>query len=1166
MKLRRLRISRLPGIDEMFEIAPEGEGFHIVFGPNGIGKSSICRAVEALFWSDRGPARQTSIDGQFELDGEEWRAEREGARIRWQRGGEDCAPPSLPPSYQHNCFFLHLRDLIDPSTEGTRDVAVEIRRQMSGGFDLGGVVSDLFGGVGARHGRSERRNYNEALQQIQQTVGEHIGLQRRADQIKDLEAQLEQAQRSERRIAFVERAKGLAERRENLSALVEELSVLPKSLAKLTGKESEQIGTLQSGVAKLNDRIGSLETQVATARKDQRDSGLEAPLEAAELAAWRERANSLSRMEIALEAARTEYSGCRAERDAAHSAIGGSSGDEVNFDLADHGQLYDFLRAVESHKAKVNAIRERLNLLASIGHPEDGQRVFERTRAAAEALRVWLRAPGPEMASGASGARRFWTFAAIALGAVGTGLAVIADPAFALLAAIGAGIGLPLLFQRRRRVVSDERQIARDTFGKLGVEPPKTWDVSSVESRLRDLESDAAKMDAAEQRARVRDVERQSFQNAQDELSDAQTGLDAKRQRLQESLKLEGLPPDAELVDLARALDQLRLARSKERSAAGKVVGLEARQSELLSNLAEALERYGEKRPKDAAMAQASLNQLASRDTKLQKAVSDEQAAADKLSEASADRDTAVEAIAQVYSDAGLDEGDSHGLAALLRLLPGYMEQTGERTRLDGKVELDRTELEKAGEGDLVQLDKVALEELNEELLRAAASATERRNEIAEIKADVKAARRGHSIQDLIAARDELLGKLQDRQHEALFAKAGRLLMDSVEQEHEQTQMPRVLERARNLFSAFTHHNYDIRMSSDAETPRLIAVDQKTGEGKGLDKLSDGTRAQLLLAARMAFSEEVDQGRTLPLFLDEALGQSDPVRYEAIVRSLGRVAKDQDRQIFYFTSDPADVNRIQHALAEEHCDAAAEIDLGLVRRNAASVSGPGALHVEPRPPIPAPDGLTADEYGAALGVPSLDPALGYAHQHFFHVLWDDLDLLHGFLSNGIVRAGQWRTVSESALAAKLCARSISSGEISIRLNLLENFCEYWNKGRGRLVDREVLEDSGALTDRFIDNVALIAAELGGDSEKLLDTLRSREDSRLKGFRTNSLENLERYLRENGYVDEHPVLNEEELRLLALASPAAPQLPEGFADECINRWWTLAARANESETE
>jgi len=52
--------------------------------------------------------------------------------------------------------------------------------------------------------------------------------------------------------------------------------------------------------------------------------------------------------------------------------------------------------------------------------------------------------------------------------------------------------------------------------------------------------------------------------SARDGLSDTQASLDAKRQRLQESLKLGQLPPDAELVDLARALDQFRLARGKE--------------------------------------------------------------------------------------------------------------------------------------------------------------------------------------------------------------------------------------------------------------------------------------------------------------------------------------------------------------------------------------------------------------------------------------------------------------------------------------------------------------------------------------------------------------------------------------------------------------------------
>ena len=91
-------------------------------------------------------------------------------------------------------------------------------------------------------------------------------------------------------------------------------------------------------------------------------------------------------------------------------------------------------------------------------------------------------------------------------------------------------------------------------------------------------------------------------------------------------------------------------------------------------------------------------------------------------------------------------------------------------------------------------------------------------------------------------------------------------------------------------------------------------------------------------------------------------------------------------------------------------------------------------------------------------------------------------------------------------------------------------------------------------------------ELGGVAKNLLDVIRSREDERSSGFRANALEKLERYMRENGFIDEHPVLDAEEIRLLALASPAANHLPDGVADECLNRWWTLATRANESEAD
>ena len=1165
MKLLRLKINRLPGINEPFEIVPEGAAFHVVFGPNGIGKSSICRAVEVLFWSDRGPVQRTSVNAEFELDGEVWWVEREGSRVRWQHGGEDSTPPNLPSSYHHNCFFLRLRDLIHPSPEATRDVASEIRRQMSGGFDLGKIVSDLFDGVGAQHGRRERREFNQASSKVQEAEGEHIALQRRTDELDDLKAQLAEAESSGHRLTSVNRAVGLAGRREDLVSVVEELLVLPKSLANLTGKEPAQVETHQGRVEELNGRIRTLEAQLATASRDQLDSRLEAPLEPARLTSWRENAEQLSRVEVQLEAARSDYSGCHGELVAAVSAVGGIEVDEVKLDLAGHSQLFEFLRAAESHKERVNAIGERLRLLAGVQRPEESQRTIEQIRGAAEALRSWLRAPEPESVEGANRARKYWMIVAAALVVVGVGLAVVADPIFALLAAIGAGIGLPVFLRRIRQAGLDERRVAQEAFGKFAVDEPKAWERSSVESELREFETEAAIHDAKVQRARDRDVERQTLNNELEGLSDSQTELDTKRQQLQASLRLDAIPPDAELVDLARALDQLRSARNKDQSAEGKVSELDKRYTELLSDLANVLEGHGEARPSDAATVMASLNQLASRDAKSQKAISDKQAATDQLRQVLSDRDTALQSLAQIYADAGLEADDLHGLTALLNALPRYMELASERTRLESQIELDQTELTNAGEGDLGELDQLALERLHDELSRGAESATATRNDIADINAQVNSARRGHSIQDLIAERDAILTKMDERRSESLFAKAGRLLMNGVEQEYEQTQMPRVFERARGLFSAFTHHTYELRLGSGAEEAGLIAIDLGNGEGYGLEELSDGTRAQLLLAARIAFAEEVEQGRTLPLFLDEALDQSDPVRFEAIVRSLGRVVKDQGRQIFYLTSDPADVGRIQHALAEEKCDLPAIIDLGLVRRNAASVSGPSALHVEPRPPVLSPNGLPADEYGAALGVPQLDPSLGYAHQHFFHILWDDLDLLHEFLTHGIERAGQWRSVLGTALAVKLGAPSKTPEEIALRVDLLEIFCEFWNQGRGRPVDREVLEDSDALTERFLDNVVEIANELGGDSEKLLDALRSREDKRLRGFRSNSLEKLERYMREYGYVDEHPILEEEELRLLALASPAATNLPEGIADECLNRWWTLAKRASGAET-
>ena len=156
------------------------------------------------------------------------------------------------------------------------------------------------------------------------------------------------------------------------AGIVEEMAALPAGLAKQTGKEVEAVGHLQDQVDKLNERARSLEKQLNEASAVQRASGLSAPLDSTELAAQRENAAELSRVELALQAARTDHRACRRELAAALSALGGGDVNDLALNLAAHSQLFEFLRASETHRSRASAIEERLRLLAKVGRSEDG--------------------------------------------------------------------------------------------------------------------------------------------------------------------------------------------------------------------------------------------------------------------------------------------------------------------------------------------------------------------------------------------------------------------------------------------------------------------------------------------------------------------------------------------------------------------------------------------------------------------------------------------------------------------------------------------------------------------------------------------------------------------------------------------------------------------------
>lgn len=1162
MKLKRLTVKLLPGIDQPFEIDAGEAGFQVVFGPNGIGKSSLCRAVEGLYWENRGPSKQTLVTGEFELEGKFWRAERDGSRVRWQHRGEESEPPTLPASHNHRYFFLRLWDLIDPSAEGTHDIAAKIRRQMWGGLDLNQITSDLFADISERHVKTKFKTFNEASQAVKKAEANQNKLLRRSEQLDTLQKQLDSAKESEQRLIQIKSALRLADRREEYNKVEKVIADLPESLANLTGKENDELEELNDEINEKTERIRSVKEQLKAADDAKNDSRLDAPLDEALLKIWQKNEDELKGVELELDRAKSEHRVCQKKQDAALLACGGGNIDETALDLADHEKLFKFLRAAEAHRSKVIARKDRLQVLTHVDQTGESPLTLETSRNAADALRSWLRASEPEILSDIKRTRRSWILLAIAMTVVGVSFAVFVDPLFALLAAAGLGVAVPTFTLQSPTTSSGARVTAKDAFAKLGIKELDVWDISSVESRLRDLEGEIAKGDSRIQRARDRDVEQHNLRSELAGLTKKGTTLEERRRKLAESIKIDTIPHDAELVDFAHALDQLRVARIEAAGALGKVEDRKQKHASLLSSLAKFLEQFGDVRPKDAKEASAHLGNLVDRNRRLIEALSNKERASKQLENDSADREHAVNKVKKLYAHVSLKKDDLPGLREMLSALPNYNKLNEEATRLKSQMESDCQALRDAGHDELVKRDRLSLEKLQAKLSQSSATGAYLQEKITTIKIDVNRAKDGSGLQDLIATQEKTRTTLSDCRDEVLYTKAGKFLIEAVDAEYRQRQIPLVFERAQRHFSNFTHHKYEIHLSREATNPQFFVKELRSGETLKPDQLSDGTRTQLLLASHIAFAEEVEQNSKLPLFLDEALDQSDPERFQAIVQSLGRIANDQERQIFYLTSDPSDVKRIENALDKEGYKIAAKIDLNLVRKNAASVGDTDSLHVPPLQKVPAPQGYSTEEYGVALGVPFFQPARGFAEQHLIYILPDVLKLLHGLLATGIERVGQWKTFCNSELAEKHCSGTTSSREVTARIELLELFCELWKQGRGKTLSREALEESGALTERYLDQVVTIADEQDRDPVRVLVFLRKEQgkDPRIKNFREASIEKLEQYLLDKGFIDKQTKLSEKDLRLKGLASPAANKLPDGHAEFLLHSWCTLFRKA------
>jgi len=389
---------------------------------------------------------------------------------------------------------------------------------------------------------------------------------------------------------------------------------------------------------------------------------------------------------------------------------------------------------------------------------------------------------------------------------------------------------------------------------------------------------------------------------------------------------------------------------------------------------------------------------------------------------------------------------------------------------------------------------------------------------------------REHLLERALAETDNARVALETRYNDALFAEAGTLLLDEVQQEFRSEHEPEVLQNARDFFSRFTHQTYALELD---EQEGLVAKDLEQGNTKELTELSTSTRMQLLLAVRFAWARKLEQQyESLPLFFDEALTTSDESRFKVVAKSLQQLVDDDNRQIFYLSARRGEVPLWEWAtgVSPHH------IDLAQIRFGRAD-STPEDYILPDVDLVPSPDGKRPEEYGAELSVPRIDPQAPEGTIHIYHILRDDIELLYHLMENWrITTLGQLEGLLQSSSSSAAFDEAVRE-QLEGRRVIARAWVSAYRQGRGKPVNRIVLESSGAVSDRFIDRVSECADSLGGNGHELIEALRSRQ---VRNFRASNIDDLANWLETEGYIDTDDVLSPEARKryVLEVASQSA----------------------------
>ncbi|WP_254526118.1 AAA family ATPase [Natrinema caseinilyticum] len=1117
-----IQIVQAPGFETGgFSVDDLCSGINVVHGPNAAGKTTLAESLEWLCWPETADER-ASLVGQLSLNGEAWRVEVDNGRTSYQRDGQEANGPSLPPADQRDRYRLSLHDLLqrDNNNESFAEI---IERESAGGYDLSAAYDELgYSDSPSRANRNVVQNAKGAIQELREARNNVSELRQEQNELSRLRSELEAARHAQERSELLEQAIDYAQARNELEQAESRLDEFPDILEQVDGDEIERVRSLEDdidGWTEKKDEAEKTETD-AQDRLDEADLPEEG-LPTGRIDHLKELRDDLDSAEDRKRDLEGELADAKRQRETAREDIplNVDTEDLVGLEPVTWKTVSKFAREAEELQSERETREAVQRLLEDGEHPEPDLPTLQR---ASQSLEEWLAASASTESNDGSEAFRIATFSAISLASTAVALGLLVHPLLFSILVVAAGIFWYGLRARSQSADGgNSREPHRESFEKTGLKPPETWSEDAVRSRLIGLYDAIAEHKLAERRSEWRD----SLATDSDTLEQKEQDLEKTRAKLQDQL---GAAPDASDVELAVISKRVLDWQEAHDEVEGIRENIETVEDQIVAareDLQAKLDPYGYDDVQSSGEATEAIRNLENREQQRETAQRDLDQATETIQEATEKIDSLEAERDEIFVNLDLDSDDHDRLEELCEQVDAY-DSAAEAVReaeIRANTEAEELESYPEFEPDLKEQEIADLREDLREAERTAEDFDDLQSRIADIKAEIRQAKSDDQVETALAERDRALDELKDQLEDDCAAMVGDVLVDHVQEATMETSRPDVFERAREILATITRGRY--RLDFDENEAEFRAFDESKQKGLALDELSSGTRVQVLLAVRIAFVEQQEQGVRIPLLLDETLANTDDRRAKTIIESTIELARN-GRQVFYFTAQGDEVAKWTAALESTNGVTHEIIDLATVRDVDDSVHIPDLESVESfTPKAPSPVSHDHASYGDELAVDSFNPHRGVGTAHLWYVV-DDVETLHQLLELGIEHWGQLNNLLQWGNGD---LSSVDSDQISVaeeNAAALSEFVDAWKVGRGEPVDREALEASGAVSGNFIDEVTALAESVNGDGRQIVDALHSGEVNR---FRSGKANKLETYLEENGYIEPRETLDHGQIR-------------------------------------